>query len=160
MQRTLTVRGRITVRLVSSLTTLDLTNEENMLLFVCSEAVGSERVKLETSHTVKSTFHPSETYLIPLSISYHTLFTASFTFSLSLSLSLSLSPVSTLNSLSLSFFLFNVSVDDNCLKGFQVIQAVDKRTNEAIRTPIEPQTTFYFCFNYFWDSLFIIILFC
>ena len=146
MQRTLTVRGRITVRLVSSLTTLDLTNEENMLLFVCSEAVGSERVKLETSHAVKSTFHHSECSLTYLYLVSHTL--------------LSLSPVSTLNSLSLSFFLFNVSVDDNCLKGFQVIQAVDKRTNEAIRTPIEPQTTFYFCFNYFWDSLFIIILSC
>ena len=156
MQRTLTVRGRITVRLVSSLTTLDLTNEENMLLFVCSEAVGSERVKLETSHAVKSTFHHSECSLTYLYLVSHTLLCLFYL----LSLSLSLSPVSTLNSLSLSFFLFNVSVDDNCLKGFQVIQAVDKRTNEAIRTPIEPQTTFYFCFNYFWDSLFIIILFC
>ena len=39
--------GMITVQLVSSLKRLDLTNKENMLLFVYSEAV-----KLETSSTV------------------------------------------------------------------------------------------------------------
>ena len=49
-QTTLAVGGRITVRLVSSLTSLDLTQEENMLLFVCSEADESNLVKLETSH--------------------------------------------------------------------------------------------------------------
>ena len=47
VQRTLTVGGMITVQLVSSLKRLDLTNKENMLLFVYSEAV-----KLETSSTV------------------------------------------------------------------------------------------------------------
>ena len=130
MQRTLTVRGLITVRLVSSLTTLDLTNKENMLLFVCSEAVGSERVKLETSHAVKSTFHHSECSLTYLYLVSHTL--------------LSLSPVSTLNSLSLSFFLFNVSVDDNCLKGFQVIQAVDKRSHP---NPNRASNNFLFLFQ-------------
>ena len=51
-QRTLTIGGRITVWLVSSLTRLDLTKKENMLLFVLSEAVQSELDKLETSHTV------------------------------------------------------------------------------------------------------------
>ena len=64
--------------------------------------------------------------------------------SLSLSLSLSLSPVSTLNSLSLSFFLFNVSVDDNCLKGFQVIQAVDKRSHP---NPNRASNNFLFLFQ-------------
>ena len=44
--------GRITVQLVSSLLRLDLTKEENMLFFVCSEAVESKLVKLETSRTV------------------------------------------------------------------------------------------------------------
>ena len=39
IQRTLTVGGRITVRLVSSLTRLELTNEGNIILFVLSEAV-------------------------------------------------------------------------------------------------------------------------
>ena len=34
IQRTLTVEGRITVRLVSSLTRLELTNEGNIILFV------------------------------------------------------------------------------------------------------------------------------
>ena len=49
----LTVGGRITVRLVSSLTRLNLTKEENnMLLFVSSEAVESKLVKLETCQTV------------------------------------------------------------------------------------------------------------
>ena len=51
-QRTLTVGGSITVCLVSSLTRLDLTKYENMLLFVYSEAVESNLVKLETSCTV------------------------------------------------------------------------------------------------------------
>ena len=35
--------------MVSSITSLDLTNEENMLLFVCSKAVEFNLVKLETS---------------------------------------------------------------------------------------------------------------
>ena len=39
IQRTLTVGGRITVQLVSSLTRLKLTNEGNIILFVLSEAV-------------------------------------------------------------------------------------------------------------------------
>ena len=39
LQRTLTVGGRITVRLVTSLTRLELTNEGNIILFVFSEAV-------------------------------------------------------------------------------------------------------------------------
>ena len=51
-QTTLTAGGRITVRLVSSLTRQDLTQKENMLLFLCSEAVESKLVKLETSRTV------------------------------------------------------------------------------------------------------------
>ena len=51
-QKTLTVVGSITVRLVSSLTRLDLPKYENMLLFGYSEAVESNLVKLETSHTV------------------------------------------------------------------------------------------------------------
>ena len=38
----------ITGQLVSSLTRLDLTNEENMLLFECDEADESKLVKLET----------------------------------------------------------------------------------------------------------------
>ena len=42
---------RITVQLVSSLTSLDLTNKENALFFVCSEAAESKLVKLETSCT-------------------------------------------------------------------------------------------------------------
>ena len=40
-QRPLTVRGSVTVLLVSSLTRLELTNKGNMLLLVCSEAVES-----------------------------------------------------------------------------------------------------------------------
>ena len=52
LQRTLTIGGSKTVQLVSSLTGLDLTKKENMLLFVCSDAVESKLVKLETSHTV------------------------------------------------------------------------------------------------------------
>ena len=51
-QRTLTVGGKITVRLVSSLTRLELTNEGNVILFVFSEAVKYNLVKLETSCTV------------------------------------------------------------------------------------------------------------
>ena len=51
-QKRLTIGGRITVWLVSSLTRLDLTKNENMLLFVCCEAIESKLVKLETSHTV------------------------------------------------------------------------------------------------------------
>ena len=51
-QRTLTVGGSITVCLVSSLTRLDLTKYENMLLFVYSEAVESNLVKLGTSHCI------------------------------------------------------------------------------------------------------------
>ena len=39
IQRTLTVGGRITVWLVSSLTRLELTSEGNIILFVFSEAV-------------------------------------------------------------------------------------------------------------------------
>ena len=38
--------------LVSSLIRLDLTNKETMLLFVCSEAVESKLVTLETSRAV------------------------------------------------------------------------------------------------------------
>ena len=37
--RTLTIGGRITVQLVSSLTRLELPNEGNIILFVFSEAV-------------------------------------------------------------------------------------------------------------------------
>ena len=48
-QRTLIVEGRITVQLASSLTRLELTNEENMLLWECSETVESKLVILETS---------------------------------------------------------------------------------------------------------------
>ena len=51
-QRTFTVEGRITVLLVSSLTRLTLIKEENMLLFVCREAVESRLGKLETCCTV------------------------------------------------------------------------------------------------------------
>ena len=50
--RKLTIEGMITVQLVSSLTRLDFTSKESMLLFVCSEAVDSKLVKLETSRTV------------------------------------------------------------------------------------------------------------
>ena len=45
-QGTFIVGGRITVQLVSSLTRLDLTKEENMLFFVCSETAKSKLVKL------------------------------------------------------------------------------------------------------------------
>ena len=48
LQITLTVGGSVTVSLVSSLTRLDLTNKDIMLLFVFSEAVESKFVKLET----------------------------------------------------------------------------------------------------------------
>ena len=47
--RKLTIEGMITVQLVSSLTRLDFTSKESMLLFVCSEAVDSKLVKLETA---------------------------------------------------------------------------------------------------------------
>ena len=50
-QKTLNFGGRITVWLVSSLTRLDLTKEDNMFLFACSEAVESNLVKLETVQT-------------------------------------------------------------------------------------------------------------
>ena len=39
-------RGKINVQLVSCLAKLDLTNEENILLFVCCEAIKSKLVKL------------------------------------------------------------------------------------------------------------------
>ena len=51
-QRTLAVGGRITVWLVSSLSRLDLTKKEKMLLLVFSEANESKLVRLETSCTV------------------------------------------------------------------------------------------------------------
>ena len=47
-QRTLTIGGRITVPLVSSLT--GLTRQENMLLFVCTETTESKRVQQLTSY--------------------------------------------------------------------------------------------------------------
>ena len=51
-KRTLTVGGSVTVWLVvSSLTRLDLTKAENMSLLLCSEAVESKLLKLETSRT-------------------------------------------------------------------------------------------------------------
>ena len=42
IQGTLTTGGMITKRLLSSLTELDLTKQENMLLFVCSETTESK----------------------------------------------------------------------------------------------------------------------
>ena len=48
-QRPLTIGDRDHCTVVSSSTRLDLTNKENMLSFVCSEAVESELVKLDTS---------------------------------------------------------------------------------------------------------------
>ena len=51
-QRTLTIGGRIPVRVVSSLTRLELTNEGNIILFVFSEAIKCNLVKLKTSRTV------------------------------------------------------------------------------------------------------------
>ena len=47
-----TFGGRITVRLVSSLTGLDLTKQENMLFFVYTETTESKSVKLETCYTM------------------------------------------------------------------------------------------------------------
>ena len=44
--------GKITVWLVSSLAILDLTKDEHGLLFVCSETVESNLVKLEMRCTV------------------------------------------------------------------------------------------------------------
>ena len=52
IQTTLTIGERITVWLISFLTRLDLTEELNMVSFVCSETVQSNMVKLETSRTV------------------------------------------------------------------------------------------------------------
>ena len=40
------------VQLVSSLSRLDLTNNENTLIFVCSKADESKLLKLETNRTV------------------------------------------------------------------------------------------------------------
>ena len=52
-QRKLTfVEGSLYLQWVSSLTRLDLTYVENVLLFVCSEVVEYKLLKLETSHTV------------------------------------------------------------------------------------------------------------
>ena len=48
----LNVGGRITVRLVSILTLLDLTKQENIMLFVCAETTQCKPVKQETSCTV------------------------------------------------------------------------------------------------------------
>ena len=42
--RTLTIGGKITECMVSNLTILDLTNAENMLLFVCGDAVETNLV--------------------------------------------------------------------------------------------------------------------
>ena len=47
-QMTLTVRGRITVRLVSSLTKLDLTKNYNMWLLAISEAVEYKHIERKT----------------------------------------------------------------------------------------------------------------
>ena len=51
-ESTLSIRGRITLQLVSSLTRLDFTKNENMLfLYLCSDEVKS-LLKLDTIHTV------------------------------------------------------------------------------------------------------------
>ena len=50
-QRMLPVGGRITVRLVSSLTRLGFTKKRKYLC-LCSESVETKPVKLETSHKV------------------------------------------------------------------------------------------------------------
>ena len=51
-ESTLSIRGRITLQLVSSLTRLDFTKKENMLfLYLCSDEVKS-LLKLDTIHTV------------------------------------------------------------------------------------------------------------
>ena len=60
-----TICRRITVHLVSILTISDMTNEENMLLFVCSEADESNLVKLETRHTVILPFMVSVLCFVP-----------------------------------------------------------------------------------------------
>ena len=58
-------RGSITVM---SLSGLDCTQQENVLLFVCSKAIKSKPVKLETSctvklwHTVSVLFHKFHVY--------------------------------------------------------------------------------------------------
>ena len=52
LQRALAVGGIITVWLVSNLIGFDSIKQENMLLFLCTEATEYKPVKLETSHTV------------------------------------------------------------------------------------------------------------
>ena len=64
MQRTLTIGGRISVLVVSSLTGLDLTKHENMLLFVCTETTEPKPVKLKTSPTFLDTQFVHCFYLI------------------------------------------------------------------------------------------------
>ena len=49
LQRTLSARGRIPIRLVSSLTGLDLTKQENLLLFVPMETTDANPVKQKTA---------------------------------------------------------------------------------------------------------------
>ena len=44
--------GRITVRLVSSLTGLDLTKQVNLVFFECTETTKSKPVKQESSEAV------------------------------------------------------------------------------------------------------------
>ena len=51
VQRTHTLGGRITIHLVSSLTRLDLTKPQNMLLITCTETTEYKPIKLEASHT-------------------------------------------------------------------------------------------------------------
>ena len=48
-QRTLAIGGRITAGQVSSLNGLDLTKQENVLFFTCTETTESEPVKLDTA---------------------------------------------------------------------------------------------------------------
>ena len=56
-QITLAIWESFNVQLVSSLSTVDLTNNENILLFVCSEAVESKLLKLATrDHYYKTIF--------------------------------------------------------------------------------------------------------
>ena len=54
-QRTLTVGGSITVRLVSSLTRMSFTKKENMWLLLSGEAVESKLVKLVTGCSYSET---------------------------------------------------------------------------------------------------------
>ena len=51
-QETLTIGGSNTEQLVSTLTGLESTEIENMLLFVCNRTTESKPVKQETSYTV------------------------------------------------------------------------------------------------------------